>query len=95
MHAVRNKLLLSIVELGGYPNFTPLYQELGYEVAIETRMRKALIRACRVILGVIPDQTFDTIQAHTTACGTLKQGQITINAQDIECIAQHLVAEQG
>ena len=42
MHAVRNKLLLSIVELGGYPNFTPLYQELGYEVAIETRMRKAL-----------------------------------------------------
>ena len=42
MHGVRNKLLLSIVELGGYPNFTPLYQELGYEVVIETRMRKAL-----------------------------------------------------
>jgi len=36
------KLLLSIVELGGYPNFTPLYQELGYEVAVETRMRKAI-----------------------------------------------------
>ena len=36
------KLLLSIIELGGYPNFTPLYQSLGYEVAVETRMRKAL-----------------------------------------------------
>ena len=31
-----------IIELGGYPNFTPLYQELGYEVVIATRMRKAL-----------------------------------------------------
>jgi hypothetical protein len=36
------KLLLSIVELGGYPDFTPLYRELGYEVAVETRMRKAI-----------------------------------------------------
>ena len=37
-----DKLLLSIIELGGYPNFTPLYRELGYEVAVETRMRKAI-----------------------------------------------------
>ena len=36
------KLLLSIIELGGYPNFTPLYEELGFEVEIATRMRKAL-----------------------------------------------------
>jgi len=36
------KLLLSIIELGGYPNFTSLYQSLGYEVAVEARMRKAL-----------------------------------------------------
>jgi len=36
------KLLLSIIELGGYPNFTPLYKSLGYEVAVETRVRKAL-----------------------------------------------------
>lgn len=33
---------MSIIELGGYPNFTPLYQSLGYEVVIETRMRKAI-----------------------------------------------------
>ena len=37
-----DKLLLSIIELGGYPNFTPLYRALGYDVAIETRMRKAI-----------------------------------------------------
>jgi len=36
------RLLLSIIEQGGYPNFTPLYQALGFEVAIETRMRKAI-----------------------------------------------------
>lgn len=36
------KLLLSIVELGGYPNFTPLYEAFGYEVVVATRMRKAL-----------------------------------------------------
>ena len=36
------KLLLSIIELGGYPDFAPLYREFGYEVAVETRMRKAI-----------------------------------------------------
>lgn len=36
------KLLLSIVELGGYPDFTPLYQRLGYQVAQERSMRKVL-----------------------------------------------------
>lgn len=35
-------LLLSIVELGGYPNFTPLYQRAGFQVLVEHNMRKAL-----------------------------------------------------
>jgi DNA-binding NarL/FixJ family response regulator len=35
-------VLLSVIEIGGYPNFTPLYQKAGYEVLVETRMRKAL-----------------------------------------------------
>lgn len=42
MNGEQNSLLLSIIELGGYPNFRPLYESLGYEVAVETRMRKAL-----------------------------------------------------
>jgi hypothetical protein len=37
-----DKFLLSIVELGGYPNFTPLYEEFGYEVVVEHSMRKAI-----------------------------------------------------
>ena len=38
----QNGVLLAIIELGGYPDFRPLYESLGYEVAIETRMRKSL-----------------------------------------------------
>lgn len=49
------KLLLSIIELGGYPSFTPLYEALGYKVAIETRMRKAL--------GFLKDHQPDVIVA--------------------------------
>ena len=35
-------VLLSIVELGGYPNFKPLYEAAGFRVIVETRMRKAM-----------------------------------------------------
>jgi hypothetical protein len=35
-------VLLSIVELGGYPNFAPLYERLGCRVLVENGMRKAL-----------------------------------------------------
>jgi hypothetical protein len=35
-------LLLSVVEMGGYPNFAPLYEKAGYEVIVERRMRKAM-----------------------------------------------------
>lgn len=34
--------LLAIVEVGGYPNFTALYEALGYEVRMLNNMRKAL-----------------------------------------------------
>ncbi|MDJ0891474.1 MAG: hypothetical protein QNK18_09825 [Gammaproteobacteria bacterium] len=34
--------LLSIVELGGYPDFSPLYRTAGYQVVIARSMRKAL-----------------------------------------------------
>ena len=35
-------VLLSIIEMGGYPNFKPLYEKAGYQVIVETRMRKAM-----------------------------------------------------
>ena len=36
------KILLSIIEMGGYPDFSPLYQQAGYEVIKTSTMRKAL-----------------------------------------------------
>jgi hypothetical protein len=42
MGAPVEKLLLSIVEVGGYPNFASLYASLGYEVAVAHSMRKAI-----------------------------------------------------
>lgn len=41
MHTAQ-PVLLSIVELGGYPNFAPLYERLGCRVIVENSMRKAL-----------------------------------------------------
>ena len=35
-------ILLSVIELGGYPNFKPLYERAGFQVLVETRMRKAM-----------------------------------------------------
>ncbi len=34
--------LLAISEIGGYPNFTPLYEKHGYKVQLETKIRKVL-----------------------------------------------------
>lgn len=36
------RLLLSIIELGGYPDFKPLYRQVGFEVESVASVRKAL-----------------------------------------------------
>ncbi len=36
------RLLLHILELGGYPDFGPLYRSLGYEPLLLDSMRKAI-----------------------------------------------------
>jgi CheY-like chemotaxis protein len=36
------KQLLMIVELGGYPDYSPLYLSLGYDVEVVTSGRKAI-----------------------------------------------------
>ncbi|QMU62253.1 MAG: hypothetical protein GKR92_11330 [Gammaproteobacteria bacterium] len=38
----RDKSLLSIIELGGYPDLSPLYKRHGYEPIVVYSMRKAL-----------------------------------------------------
>lgn len=38
---MKDQELLALVELGGYPNFVPLYQRLGYAVEMVNSVRKA------------------------------------------------------
>ncbi len=38
----KKPVLISILELGGYPDFSRLYQSLGYEVYMLDSMRKAI-----------------------------------------------------
>jgi arsenate reductase-like glutaredoxin family protein len=38
---MHDRELLALVELGGYPNFVPLYQRLGYRVEMVNSVRKA------------------------------------------------------
>ncbi|MES9860580.1 MAG: hypothetical protein ABW157_02580 [Candidatus Thiodiazotropha sp. LLP2] len=38
---MEDQKLLAVVELGGYPNFVPLYQRLGYKVEMVNSVRKA------------------------------------------------------
>ena len=37
-----SRTLLSVTELGGYPNFAPLYESAGYAVTSVVSVRKAL-----------------------------------------------------
>jgi hypothetical protein len=46
-------MLLSIIEIGAYPNFTPLYEQAGYAVTIERSMRKALPQVRKLKPAVI------------------------------------------
>ena len=46
-------VLLAIMELGGYPNFAPLYERAGYRVVMERTMRKALAAARKLEPAVI------------------------------------------
>jgi DNA-binding NtrC family response regulator len=49
----RAPTLLAIVELGGYPNLTPLYRSLGFEVEVVASQRKAQAALTRQIPEVI------------------------------------------
>ncbi len=42
MRTKEKPVLLSIIELGGYPDFTSLYESLGYQVVKADSVRKAV-----------------------------------------------------
>ena len=37
-----DKLLLAVIELGGYPDFRRLYEKFGYQVIVESSVRKSI-----------------------------------------------------
>ncbi len=37
-----SKLLLAVIELGGYPDFRSVYEQFGYQVIVESSVRKAI-----------------------------------------------------
>lgn len=45
--------LLSIIELGGYPDFTPLYTQAGFDVVTIASVRKALGLLKKIFPAVI------------------------------------------
>jgi TRAP-type mannitol/chloroaromatic compound transport system substrate-binding protein len=47
------KILLSIIELGGYPDLTPLYKKYGYQPIVEYSMRKALVALKKINPAVV------------------------------------------
>ena len=47
------KILLSIIELGGYPDLTPVYKKHGYEPIVVYSMRKALSTLKKVRPAVV------------------------------------------
>lgn len=49
------KLLLAVIELGGYPDFRNLYESFGYEVIVESSIRKAI--------SLIKKKNFDLVVA--------------------------------
>lgn len=51
--AASTGLLLSIIELGGYPNFVPLYEQNGYRVIGERSVRKAIGQLKKITADVI------------------------------------------
>ena len=53
MCAVPTRHLLSLIELGGYPDFRPMYERLGYEVITEFSARRAQARLREFIPDVI------------------------------------------
>lgn len=45
--------LLSVIELGGYPDFMPLYRRLGFEVTSVTNSRKAIAAVKKQLPDVV------------------------------------------
>lgn len=71
--ALSKPVLLSIVELGGYPDFTPLYERAGFDVVQTGSVRKAvkLIRSHRPAVMVAEFNFQSDFRDRTSSLETL------------------------
>ena len=66
-------VLLSIIEIGGYPDFTPLYESFGYQVIKTESIRKAvkLIRQYKPVVMVAEFNFQSDFRDRTSSLETL------------------------
>ena len=83
------KRLLAIIEMGGYPNFMPLYQSLGFSVEVVNSMRKARSALKKETPDVIvaeynfQSQFRDRTSNLETLMAGLSCGEVSLNAWEI------------
>ena len=73
MSTKEKPVLLSIIELGGYPDFTSLYESLGYQVVTADRVRKAvkLIRQKKPVVVIAEFNFQSDFRDRTSSLETL------------------------
>lgn len=73
MSSSNKPVLLSIIEFGGYPDFTPLYEAAGYQVLQTESVRKAvkLIRQHKPIVMVAEFNFQSDFRDRTSSLETL------------------------
>ena len=73
MSTKEKPVLLSIIELGGYPDFTSLYESLGYQVVKADSVRKAvkLIRQKKPVVVIAEFNFQSDFRDRTSSLETL------------------------
>lgn len=77
-------ILISIIEIGGYPDFTPLYKELGYETISVKSVRKALANMKKQSPSVLVAE-FNFQSDFRDRTSTLESILATIQGQHPQC----------
>jgi hypothetical protein len=79
------KKLLSVIELGGYEDFTELYKSMGYEVTQEITTRKAISRLKRTHYDVVVAE-FNYQHTFRDRLSNLESVIAGIQKQNAKCI---------
>ena len=88
-------VLLSIIEIGGYPDFTPLYESFGYQVIKTESIRKAvkLIRQYKPAVMVAEFNFQSDFRDRTSSLETLLFRVPLIKSMMF--LAYRLICDQG